>query len=447
MTDLQSTITLIVCVSVILAIAFDVIDMVLAALLGVSVLIVTGSVTEQDILNAVKAGGGSLTLLFGGMVVARTLRPTGLFDNIGTRFLLFTRGSGRRFLLGIIALVAPICAFLPNATTVILVAPVIIGAAVALETDFVGPLVLTSIISNSAGLLTLVGDPATFLVGSSIGLTFMEYLRRVSLGGLLAVLIIIPTLPLVMGKVWHVQRDLPADLRPKPIERRWLCALSLAVLGVMIALFLFGEDLPTRIVPPAVAIIAASLALLVIYGAKVEPIDQVLRDIDWKTLVFIFCLFCLVEEFTKTGILKPMARNLHAWFGVSLLPIALVMLGGVALASSVLANIPVVAAVVLLTKGYFVVAELMPEQALGAVYTEWPLTTLPVFVGMMFGGTLGGNATLIGASANIVSAGICAAHGRPVNFATFLRYGLPVTVCQLAVSAVYVVILYYLIGR
>ena len=446
MTKLQTIITLVVCASVILAIALDVIDMVLAAMLGVSVLIVAGSVAEADILRAVRAGGGSLALLFGGMVVARTLRPTGLFENIGTRFLLFTRGSGKRFLLGIIVLVAPICAFLPNATTVILVAPIIIGAAGALETDFVGPLVLTSIISNSAGLLTLVGDPATFLVGSSIGLTFTQYLHRVSVGGLLAVLIIIPILPLVMGKVWRVQRELPADLQPKPIERRGLCALALVVLAVMIALFLFGEDLPTRIVPPAVAIIAASLALLVIYGARVEPIDRVLRDIDWKTLVFIFCLFCLVEEFTKTGVLDPMARNLHAWFGLSLLPVALVMLGGVAVASSVLANIPVVAAVVLLTKGYFVVAELMPEEALGALFTQWPLKTLPVFVGMMFGATLGGNATLIGASANIVSAGISATHGRPVNFATFLRYGLPVTACQLAVSAVYVVILYYVVG-
>jgi Na+/H+ antiporter NhaD/arsenite permease-like protein len=447
MTDLQTIITLVVCASVILAIAFDVIDMVLAALLGVSILIVAGSVTQQDILNAVSAGGGALTLLFGGMVVARTLRPTGLFENIGTRFLLLTRGSGKGFLLGIIALVAPICAFLPNATTVILVAPIIISAAVALETDFVGPLVLTSIISNSAGLLTLVGDPATFIVGSSIGLTFTQYLQRVSLGGLLAVLIIIPILPLVLGKVWRVQRELPANLQPKPIERRGLCALSLVVLAVMIVLFLFGEDLPTRIVPPAVAIIAASLALLVIYGAKVEPIDRVLRDVDWKTLVFIFCLFCLVEEFTKTGVLKPMARNLHAWFGVSLLPIALVMLGGVALASTVLANIPVVAAVVVLTKGYFVVAQLMPEQALGALYTEWPLSSLPVFVGMMFGGTLGGNATLIGASANIVSAGICAAHGKPVTFGTFMRYGVPITICQLAVSAVYVLVFFYVVGR
>jgi Na+/H+ antiporter NhaD/arsenite permease-like protein len=447
MNDAQTTITLVVFAGVILAIAFNVIDMVLAALLGVSILIVTGSVSEQDIVNAVRAGGGSLALLFGGMVVARTLKPTGLFENIGTRFLLLTRGSGKRFLLGIVALVAPICAFLPNATAVILVAPIIISAAVALETDFVGPVVLTAIISNSAGLLTLVGDPATFIVGSSIGLTFAQYLKRISLGGLASVLTIIPILPVVMGKVWRVQRDLPTDLRPKPIERRWFCMFSLTILAVMIMLFLFGEDLPTRIVPPAVAIIVASLALLLIYGFKVESIERVLQDIDWKTLIFIFCLFCLVEEFTKTGIMKPLARNLFAWFGVSLLPIALLMLAGVALASTFLANIPVVAAVVLLTKGYFVVAELMPEIALGPAYTDWPLWSLPVFAGLMFGGTLGGNATLIGASANIVGAGICAAHGRPVSFATFLRYGLPITACQLAVSAVYVLGLFLLLGR
>ncbi len=101
------------------------------------------------------------------------------------RFLRATRGSGKRFLLLLIALVAPICAVLPNATTVILVAPIIIRVALALEVDIVGPMVLTAIVSNSAGLLTLVGDPATFLVGSSIGMTFTQYLAKASLGGLL----------------------------------------------------------------------------------------------------------------------------------------------------------------------------------------------------------------------------------------------------------------------
>ena len=114
------------------------------------------------------------------MVVAQTLEPTGLFENIGTRFLIATRGSGQRFLLGVFVLVAVLCAFLPNATTVILLAPIIIRIARALDVDFVGPMVVTAIISNSAGLLTLIGDPATYLVGSSIGMSFTEYLRKVT---------------------------------------------------------------------------------------------------------------------------------------------------------------------------------------------------------------------------------------------------------------------------
>ena len=110
---------------------------------------------------------------------------TRLFDRIGAVYLRATRGSGQRFLLLLVALVAPLCALLPNATTVILLAPIIVRVAQALEVDFVGPLMLMAIVSNSAGLLTLVGDPATFLVGSSIGMSFGEYLRRVSLGGLM----------------------------------------------------------------------------------------------------------------------------------------------------------------------------------------------------------------------------------------------------------------------
>src|SRR5439155_21046038 len=102
--------------------------------------------------------------LFPYTTLFRSLKPTGIFEHVGTRFLRATRGSGKRFLLLLIALVAPICAFLPNATTVILVAPIIIRVAIALEVDIVGPMVLTAIVSNSAGLLTLVGDPATFLV-------------------------------------------------------------------------------------------------------------------------------------------------------------------------------------------------------------------------------------------------------------------------------------------
>jgi Na+/H+ antiporter NhaD/arsenite permease-like protein len=446
MSDLQAIITFVVFGTVLLAIVFDLLDMALAALLGVSVLTAVGVFTLQDILNVVRTFGGPLALLFGGMVVARTLMPTGLFDYIGNIFLRATQGSGKRFLLGVIVLVV-LCAFLPNATTVLLLAPIVIRVASALKVDLVGPLVLIAIVSNSAGLLILVGDPATFLVGSSIGMTFTQYLRQVSLGGVLSLLMIVPLLPLVMGNIWRARSALPTDLKPEPLKYPLFAACSLVVLAVMVLLFLFGDSLPVRIVPPSTAIIGCSLALLTVYGAKIEPIDKVLSDIDWKTLVFLACIFCLVEALTKTGVLHGLSQGLYGKFGVDVLAVALVMLASGGLVGSVVANIPVVAAMVLIVKGYFVIARLVPEDALGATFVEWPVTTLPVFVAMMFGGTLGGNGTLIGASANIVCAGISARHGKPLTFVTFMRYGIPIMVCQLAVSALYVLGLYYLIGR
>jgi len=183
MTDFQVYLTLGIFAAVILAIAFDVIDMVVAALLGVCLMMLFEILGGKEILDAMRTGGGALSLLFGGMVVARVLAKTGLFERLGILFLRATAGSGKRYLLFLMLLIGPVCAVLPNATTVILLAPVIIGVARALKVDFVGPMVLTAVISNSAGLLTLVGDPATFLVGSSIGMTFGKYLRQVSLGG------------------------------------------------------------------------------------------------------------------------------------------------------------------------------------------------------------------------------------------------------------------------
>ncbi len=444
MTDLQTYLTLGIFITVILAIAFDVIDMVVAALLGVCLMMLFGILNTKEILGAMHTGGGALSLLFGGMVVARILAKTGIFERLGDIFLRSTRGSGKRYLLYLMLLIGPVCAFLPNATTVILLAPVIIGVARALEIDFVGPMVLAAVISNSAGLLTLVGDPATFLVGSSIGMTFGKYLQKVSLGGLLSMLVIIPLLPWLMPGIWSVRRPLTEKKQPAAIERPGYVALSLGVLLMMIVLFVIGEDLPGKVVPPEVAIIAATLALLVVYGLRVEPLENVIRDVDWKSLMFIAAIFCLVEGFVKTGLLQGMALKLSGWFGTQYTLVALTLLAGIGMLSSLLANVPVVAAALVLTKGYLVAVEAVPETALAAGFSDWPTAVIPVFVAMMFGGTLGGNATLIGASSNIVSAGICAREGSRVTFGRFLRIGLPITICQLAASALYILVLSWL---
>ncbi|WP_233805279.1 SLC13 family permease [Paraburkholderia sp. HP33-1] len=441
MSDLQVYIVVGVFSAVILAIAFNVIDMAVAALVGMCALIALNILDEQDLLAAARIAAGPISLLFGGMVVARILSTTGLFDVIGDLYLRATGGSGRRFLLLLIVIVAPLCAFLPNATTVILIAPIIIRVAVALDVDIVPPMILTAIVSNAAGLLTLVGDPATFLVGSSIGMTFGEYLNRVSAGGLLALLVIVPLLPFLMRDIWKVRRSLPPTEHAARITRPVYAAVSLAVLAAMMVLFVFGENLPTRIVPPVVALIASALALLVGYAARIEPTENVLRDVDWKTLLFLASIFCLVQAMAKTGLLQVMSLKLYQVFGTQLSLVALAMIAGIGVLSSLLANVPVAAASIVMVKGYLVTAQFVPEVALSDQFTQWPAATIPVFVAMMFGATLGGNATLVGASANIVSAGICEREGKPVTFARFLRYGLPVTIAQLAVSAVYVLAL------
>jgi Na+/H+ antiporter NhaD/arsenite permease-like protein len=447
MTEFQTIFTLVVFAAVILAIAFDVVDMVLAALLGVAALIVTGVFSSQDVIKITSNSGGPIALLFGGMIVAGVLAPTGLFDWVGTRYLRFTRGSGKRFLIGLVILVGTLCAVLPNATTVVLLAPIIIRVARALDIDIVPPMILTAIVSNTAGLLTLVGDPATFLVGSSIGMSFGEYLQKVSLGGLLTLLALTAMLPWLLRDIWRLQRELPAELPPANITRPIFATVALLVLLGMIALFLFGEDIPAAITPPAVAIVAAALALLVVQAAKVEPVGDLLKRVDWKTMLFLVLLFGLVEAFNKTGVLQSFSHLLYETFGTQTLIVAMVMLVGVGLCSTLLANIPVVAAMLFVAKSYLVIAEIVPEQALDPTFADWPAATLPLFVAMMFGGTLGGNATLIGASANVVSVGICAAEGRPVTFVGFMRYGAPVVVVQLGVSALYVLAMYFLIAR
>ncbi len=438
MTDFQIYLTIGVFAAVILLIAFDLIDMAVAALLGVSVLIVFGVLDGSDLISIVQTAGGPLALLFGGMVVARVIGKTGIFEWLGDVFLRATGGSGKRFLLLIVAMLVPVCAFLPNATAVILVAPIIIGVCRALKVDFVGPLIITAIVSNAAGMLTLVGDPATFLVGSMIGLSFLDYLQMVSLGGLLAVLAVVPLLPRLLPKIWATRVTLPPARPRLSIERPAFLALSLLVLLTMVILFLVGESLPTQIIPPAVAIIGASLALLVVYGVRIEPVGDVIRDVDWKTLVFLGAIFTLVQAFVKTELLQGLSIQFYLWFGGDFMPVALLSLVGIGVLSSLLANIPVVAAALVMITGYLVAAEAVPEIALAAGFTNWPNSTLPVFVAMMFGGTLGGNATLIGASANVVAVGICAAQGERVTFMRFMRIGLPIALAQLTIGALYV---------
>jgi Na+/H+ antiporter NhaD/arsenite permease-like protein len=132
----------------------------------------------------------------------------------------------------------------------------------------------------------------------------------------------------LMPDIWNTACFASVKPRP-PIERPAFIVLAVGVLLLMIVLFVLGEDLPGRIVPPQVAIIAAALALLLVYGMRVEPLDDVIHDIDWKSLLFIASIFCLVEGFVKTGLLQGLALKFSGWFGTEFTLVALTLLVGI----------------------------------------------------------------------------------------------------------------------
>jgi len=211
-----------------------------------------------------------------------------------------TRGSGKRFLLGLIVLIAPVCAFLPNATVVILLAPVIIRVAEALEIDFVAPMILTAIISQFRRATHVGGRSCNFLVGSAMGMSFIEYLNRVALGGLLSLVVLILLFALLTRDIWRVTRTMPTNIVVPPLQQPLLGALALLLLVAMVLLFLFGEALADpNYFRQRSPLLHVQWALADGLRGKVEPVQRVLGDIDWKTLIFIACMFVLVRPLSS----------------------------------------------------------------------------------------------------------------------------------------------------
>lgn len=411
----------------------------IAAMLGALLLVVFNILTLDRAIGYIANSHTTLALFFGVMVMIRTLQPTQVFEYLATQMVLLARGKGSRLLLGIVAITTPICAVLPNATTVMLLAPLIPPLAQEIGVDFVPLLILMVFVANSAGLLTLVGDPATFIVGSSINMTFTDYLQNLSLGGALAVLVVVATLPFLFKQIWRAELA-NVDLLTLPkIEHPRTLMLGSAIVLLVLVFFVIGEMLPVPISPATVALLGAVLCMLLAHHSKIDSVNNILRDIDWNTLLFFMSIFVLIGGLQYTGVVSS-ASGVLAWLlGKNVALGAIVLLFSVGLLSSVVPNIPLVVAMVPMLKEYIVNAGFVGAEILSPGSTlPLPPEVLPLFYAMMYGATLGGNGTLVGASANIVAAGISEQYGSPISFRRFLYYGLPTMGLQLLVLATYV---------
>jgi Na+/H+ antiporter NhaD/arsenite permease-like protein len=400
----------------------DRLNLTVAAFLGAMVLVFSRVLTLPQAVDHIAAAHSTLALFFGVMVLVRVLQPTGVFAWVASRMVIAAQGRGDRLLLAVVLVTSVICAVLPNATTVMLVGPTLVALAVDLGVEVAPLLILLVLTANSSGLLTLVGDPATFIVGRAAGLDFPTYLSRYSFGGVLAVLTVLLTLPWLWRPLWR--RSLPSvdALSPlPPLRKETLLPLGALILGVL-TFFVIGELLPVRISPDAVALAGAAIALGLSERYGLGTVSEVLSDVDWSTLLFFICSFVLIGGLEDSGVISSLGSVVAGVLQGNTRLGVLLLIWGAGTLSSVIPNIPLVIALVPVLK------------------TIAPTGDLALYGALMFGGTLGGNATLVGASANIVAAGIATQANSAISFRSFLRYGVPVTLLQLTVVTLWLLI-------
>ncbi len=379
----------------------------------------------------------TLGLLVGMMLIVAVLTRTGVFRFLALK--VAKKGRGRVFLIfaGFGAITAVSSALIDNVTTVLMIVPVVYLISDLLGKSAIPFLVMEIVMANVGGMATLIGDPPNILVGSravvpglEADLTFLDFL--VNLGPLALICLVVSLVYLrVAGSKSFFEA--PPEAKTKALESmdaaqaikdRGLLKRTLVTLGVVLVGFLFHHELGLE---PATVALAGAAALLVV--TRINP-EELLAEVEWGVLFFFIGLFVLVGALEKVGVV---AFSAERFLSVSDSPAVLIvlLLWGTALTASLLSAVPTVTVlipVVQILVNHFGAAD--------------PGITLGFWWALAAGACLGGNATVVGAAANMAVVGMSSKEREPLSFARYARMGLPVTVLCLAVTTGYILIRY-----
>ena len=395
----------------------------IAALGGGMAMILLGIVDQDQAFEEIDFN--VIFLLAGMMILAGILRQTGIFGWLAVRSARVARGEPYRLLVVLSLITAVASAFLDNVTTVVLVGPITLFLAARLGMSPFPFIVSEILASNIGGAATLIGDPPNLLIGSAADLGFDAFLFHMApLSALLLALYLV-------AARWLFRNDLRADpaLREgllqlderQMITNPRLLRSSLIVLGATLVGFLLHG--PLHLEPATVAMTGAVVLMVV---ARQSP-EDVLREVEWPTLFFFIGLFMLVAGVIEIGLIQAVADGIVALTGNALGPTSILLLWMSAILSGLIDNIPYTATMIP------VVEQLAGGHESDALW--WALA---------IGADYGGNATIIGASANVILAGMAEREGHPIRFGAFLRYGLPVTLGTMLISTGYIWLRYLL---
>jgi len=405
-----------------------------AALAGAALVLLLGLVPQDKALSGHSGVDWNVIfLLLGMMIIVAVTRRTGIFQWLAIRAVKLAQGKPARVMVLLAILTGILSALLDNVTAVLFMAPISVFVAEATGMALVPLLISQIIASNTGGTATLIGDPPNIMIGSAAQLGFLSFLTNLAP---IAIIIFAATLGLLVW-IFRAQLRPPADLRQRVAALDESRALSdpvmlrrcLIVLALTFAGFFVHE--PLHLQPATIALAGAVLMLIL---TKVE-LGEVIREVEWSTLLFFVGLFVLVAALVEAGIMHRLAELLlaRAEHGMSGPTVALLWIS--ATASGLVDNIPFVAALnpMLADVARDLATPGMSETA--ALHTP---TMMALWWSLALGACLGGNATLIGASANVVIAGIAERSGHPISFLYYLRYGVPLTLVSMILSTLYV---------
>lgn len=416
-----------------LLIATEKVNRVAVALGGAGLMLALRLVSSEDAFHSERLGidWNVIFLLLGMMVIVGVLRHTGVFDYLAIWSAKRARARPARILAALVLITAVASALLDNVTTVLLVAPVTVLICERLGVPPVPFLIAEALASNIGGTATLIGDPPNIIIASQAGLSYTDFL--VHLAPLVVVLLAVFILLLrrLFGRALtanprRVAQLLALDER-EAITNPALLVRALGVLAVVTVAFALHGVLHYE--PSVVALLGAGLLVLL---ARRDPVGF-LREVEWPTLAFFMGLFIMVGALVKTGVVTTLAEAAAAATGGSVLVASGLLLWVSGALSAIVDNIPYVATMAPVTAALI---ETMPDGHDPRVLW-WSLA---------LGADLGGNATAIGASANVVVLGLADRAGHRIGFLEFARYGALVAAITMAISMLYLWLRYFLLA-
>ncbi|MEJ3746987.1 ArsB/NhaD family transporter [Actinomycetes bacterium KLBMP 9797] len=411
-------------------IATEKIHRVAAALGGAAIMMLIGATDAEHAFFSEEAGidWNVIFLLVGMMLIVAVLKRTGAFEYIAIWAAKRAKGRPFRVMVLLVLVTAVASAALDNVTTVLLIAPVTFLVCERLGVPVAPFLIAEILASNIGGTSTLVGDPPNIIIASRGGLSYNDFLIHLAPFVVLLLVVFIGLCRVLFRSAFRYDPERAAQiavLRERDAIRDGrLLVISMAVLAVVTAAFVLHTVLHLE---PSIVAMVGGLLLLAL--SRLDA-GEVARDVEWPTLVFFAGLFVMVGSLVATGVVEETSRAAVEATEGRLFLASMVLLWGSAVLSAIVDNIPYVATM------SPVVAEMVNSNgsASQSQVLWWALA---------LGADLGGNATAVGASANVVVLGIAERAGKPISFWGFTKYGLIVTVVTVALAVPYLWLRYF----